>query len=183
MASSLRPLSHSFLLILLVHFVLLGANQKERSQQSSKQDADWAEIEKLYAQGWNQREQLKFSESQKTFRSAVKKLTRYRRDYIKNSHSLSYIRASYLLGTFSELSDNDQSALIFYQEVLDSPPGGSVREAAEIHLLSQQAAKRILISKDRLDRQRSSKDLPRVSARGGSKGSKNLPDRESLLQP
>jgi hypothetical protein len=156
-----------------------------KAQQDKKQNRDWKEIVQLYERGWTKMEERNFGDSEENFRQAVHQLKQYRSHYVKDQNSLSFLRATYMLGEFSEWANMDKEALAFYKAaLLIHPLASSPEEKSEIKLITQEAEERLSIVKRRSSSKSSSKDFPRISIGGGSKGGiRDVPKRETLFQP
>jgi hypothetical protein len=175
-----------FLVALLCFIPLVSNISTITASQGKRQDKHWAEIERLYERGWIKRDTRNFGDSEKSFRQAAHKLEQYRSYYIKDRNSLSFFRVTYMLGNFNELGNLDNEAQKYYGQALIHPLANSIDATLEAKIIAQEAKERLSIVEQRLRglSTTKSKDYPRISIKGGSKGGhRDLPKRDTLIQP
>jgi hypothetical protein len=153
--------------------------------QNNRQDKDLEKIEKLHDFAWEERQKGRYETSETIFRDAEIELQKYRRKYVRDRSSLSFLRATFRLGYLSELANKDKDARGFYEACLEHPLIDSTLAMADGYPVSELARVRLKIVIERLrDRSKVSRgDYPRISIRGGSKGARDLPDRSSDVRP
>lgn len=175
----MRKNPYYFVILLIASFLISITVSSVFAQ--SNEIKDWNEIEKLHLSGWKQKEG-NYPKWEITFQKAAAKVINYRLKYIKNKKDTRHLKVTFYIAYLKELGNLDSEARVFYKECLKHPKidlSDSVIDGNKIAVFAKQRIEEI---NKRFSTGKKNKTYPRISVKGGSKGSpKKLPEQIKIL--